>query len=196
MDVDQECNEYSKKPLVDEACSSSILVSPKDRLIELLDGVELHVEGLRKDALQLEESKDSLFTTLDSIRNSDTLSTLDENDREDILRYCERLTARCLTVDVLVRTTRDRIQEDALYQVNRLIDSLVVSLKSDPYTARQRCMSYMAACSSNYSQGSSDKNFEIAILGCTLDDQKRIRKRLQGLLDYMSPDPKITGVEQ
>jgi BCL2-associated athanogene 2 len=33
--------------------------------------------------------------------------------------------------------------------------------------------------------GMADKNFETAILGCTLDDQKRVKKRLQGLLDYI-----------
>jgi len=42
----------------------------------------------------------------------------------------------------------------------------------------------MNACSS-HGLGHSDKNFETAILGCTLDDQKRIKKRLQGLLDYI-----------
>lgn len=83
-----------------------------------------------------------------------------------------------------------------MHQVNRLIDSLVVALKEDPSTTRLRCMSYMAACTSNHCQGTSDKNFETAILGCTLDDQKRIRKRLQGLLDYMNPETKITGIEQ
>jgi BCL2-associated athanogene 2 len=42
----------------------------------------------------------------------------------------------------------------------------------------------MNACSS-HSTGHSDKIFETAILGCTLDDQKKIKKRLQGLSDYI-----------
>lgn len=42
----------------------------------------------------------------------------------------------------------------------------------------------MNACTSQ-NVGNSDKNFETAILGCTMDDQKRIKKRLQGLLDYI-----------
>lgn len=186
MDVNAEALSSPPSPMVDEVssgCESE--KSGKDRLIELLDQVEMHVERLRKEALKLEEERDTLFTTLDSVRNSDVLSSLVESDREDILRYADRITSRCLTIEVSVKTCRDRIQEEALFQVNKLINSLVISLKDDPSGTRAKCMSYMAACSSNY-QGAIDKTFETAILGCTLDDQKRIHKRLQGLLDYMN----------
>lgn len=76
-------------------------------------------------------------------------------------------------------------------QVNGLIDSLVVGLRNDPSATRLRCASFMNACSSQ-SSGHSDKIFENAILGCTLDDQKRIKKRLQGLLDYIDKVHTIT----
>ncbi|XP_020286879.1 BAG family molecular chaperone regulator 2 [Pseudomyrmex gracilis] len=157
---------------------------PKDRLVVLLDQIEMHVEQLRKDASRLEEEKDSLLTTLDTLRNNDMLHALEEPDRDDILRYAERLSMRCSTVDVLVTVQRDHIQEEALHQVNGLIDSLVVGLRQDPSGTRQRCAEFMNACSS-HGMGHSDKIFETAILGCTLDDQKRVKKRLQGLLDYI-----------
>lgn len=157
---------------------------PKDRLVSLLDQIEVHVEQLRKDAWRLEEERDTLLTTLDTLRNNEILSGLDETDKDDVLRYAERLSRRCLTVDVLVKIQRDQIQEEALHQVNGLIDSLVVGLRDDPAGTRQRCASFMNACTSQ-SVGHSDKIFETAILGCTMDDQKRIKKRLQGLLDYI-----------
>jgi len=195
MDVDRLASESTSGPHIDDSEVSEMEKTPKDRLLELLDQVELHVERLRKEAGQLEEERDTLFTTLDTIRNSELLATLDDNDREDILRYCERVTDRCVTVEVLVHTMRDRVQEEALYQVNRLIDSLVISIKSDPTATRVKCLSYMAACTSTSHQEVSDKNFETAILGCTLDDQKRIRKRLQGLLDYMNQEPIISTID-
>lgn len=68
--------------------------------------------------------------------------------------------------------------------MNGLIDSLVIGLKSDPCSTRNRCAAFMSACSS-HGNDYSDKIFETAILGCTLDDQKRVKKRLQGLLDYI-----------
>lgn len=82
-------------------------------------------------------------------------------------------------------THRDKMQEDALHQVNSLIDSLVMGLREDPDGAKARCISYMNACSSHFVQGVTDKKFESALLGCTLDDQKRVKKRLQGLLNYL-----------
>jgi len=38
-------------------------------------------------------------------------------DRDDILRYADRLSMRCSTVDVLVTVQRDHVQEEALHQV-------------------------------------------------------------------------------
>ncbi|XP_070151403.1 BAG family molecular chaperone regulator 2 [Polyergus mexicanus] len=157
---------------------------PKDRLVGLLDQIELHVEQLRKDAARLEEEKDTLLTTLDTLRNNDILISLEEPDKDDVLRYAERLSMRCSTVDVLVTVQRDHVQQEALHQVNGLIDGLIINLRHDPSSTRQRCAEFMNACSS-HGMGHSDKIFETAILGCTLDDQKRIKKRLQGLLDYI-----------
>ncbi|KAJ8872886.1 hypothetical protein PR048_026502 [Dryococelus australis] len=106
-----------------------------------------------------------------------------ESEQEELFHYAELITNRCHTVEVHVKTTRDTTQEDALYKVNGFIDSLVMSLRSDPVGTKKRCLTFMNACSSQ-PQGASDKNFETAILGCTLDDQKRVKKRLQGLIDY------------
>lgn len=108
------------------------------------------------------------------------------DDREDILRYADRLTSRLQSVDVHVHTQRDQMQEEALFQINHFIDSLVMSLRSDPFGTKVRCQSFMSACSSHCMDGIADKNFESALLGCTLDDQKRVKKRLQGLLHYIS----------
>lgn len=106
------------------------------------------------------------------------------DEREDIHRYADRVVSRCLTVEVRVLTHRDTMQEEAMHQVNSLIDSLVVGIKTDPDNSKARCVSYMNACSAHLVQGATDKNFESALLGCTLDDQKRVKKRLQGLLNY------------
>ncbi|XP_066592871.1 BAG family molecular chaperone regulator 2 [Prorops nasuta] len=174
----------SPLPQIIESADVDFTIKPKDRLVSLLDEIEIHVEQLRRNAWKLEEERDSLLTTLDTLRNNDVLGSLEEPDRDDVLRYAERLSIRCSTVDVLVKVQRDCIQEEALHQVNGLIDSLVVGLRSDPGATRQRCVAFMNACSSQ-GTGHSDKIFETAILGCTLDDQKRVKKRLQGLMDYI-----------
>jgi len=51
--------------------------SNKDGLVDLLDQIEIHVEQLRKDAARLADEKDTLLTTLDTLKNNDTLHNLE-----------------------------------------------------------------------------------------------------------------------
>jgi BCL2-associated athanogene 2 len=93
-----------------------------------------------------------------------------------------------------VLTVRDHSQVDSLSVINHLIDEVIRF--ADPIVKRQKCQEYLAACSSNEFQYLSfgvtttvtfvDKKFEGFLLGCTLDDQKRIKKRLEALLNYMA----------
>lgn len=145
------------------------------------------MERLRRDTVRIEEERDSLLSTLDSVKHSELLNDVTECDKDDIMRYAERILARAMTVEVAVRTDRDSQQEEALHQVNMYIDQLVVSVHDDAVQAHTRCQMYMNACTSQPDPTTgTDKNFETAILGCTLDDQKRVKKRLQGLLDYFA----------
>ncbi|XP_059059030.1 BAG family molecular chaperone regulator 2-like [Achroia grisella] len=192
MEVDQFAADWtypgegSRLPLIDES-SALGPQPPKDRLIAVLDQVEMRVERLRRDTVRIEEERDSLLSTLDSVKHSDLLNDVTECDKDDIMRYAERILARAMTVEVAVRTDRDSQQEEALHQVNMYIDQLVVSVQEDAVVAHTRCQMYMNACTSQPDPSTgTDKNFETAILGCTLDDQKRVKKRLQGLLDYFA----------
>ncbi|XP_022128527.1 BAG family molecular chaperone regulator 2 [Pieris rapae] len=192
MDVDLYATDWAhsaesgRLPLIEET-STHGTQAPKDKLISVLDQVELRVERLRRDTTRIEEEKDSLLSTLDSIKHSELLSDITECDKDDITRYADRIVARAMTIEVAVRTDRDPQQEEALHQVNMYIDKLVMSVHDDTVLAHTRCQAYMNACTSQPDPSSgTDKNFETAILGCTLDDQKRVKKRLEGLLDYFA----------
>lgn len=105
-------------------------------------------------------------------------------DKEDISQFADRIINRCDTVNINVHTTRSDSQQNCLEEINTMIDKIVNVLRDDPDTAKFTCQSYIASCSSQENESGS-KVFETAVLGCTLDDQKRIFKRLQGLLDYI-----------
>lgn len=47
-------------------------------------------------------------------------------DRDDVLRYAERLSMRCSTVDVLVTVQRDHVQQEALHQVSEVFGDHIV----------------------------------------------------------------------
>lgn len=111
--------------------------------------------------------------------------------------YIQRVSSRLGTVELNVRTVRDNSQEDSLSQINALIDTMIKM--GDPVIARQRCQMYLNACCSSSMDpsghmdtvpeadvGPIDKKFESVLLGCTLDDQKNIKKRLQALMGYLN----------
>jgi BCL2-associated athanogene 2 len=69
----------TRLPQIIEAVEGSQEKSPKSRLVNLLDEIEMHVERLRRDALKLEEEKDRLLATLDSLRNSEIMIDLGDS---------------------------------------------------------------------------------------------------------------------
>ncbi|CRK92154.1 CLUMA_CG005706, isoform A [Clunio marinus] len=180
--------EYNKK---------SIEAMGRDELVTFLDGIDNRVEALRKEAMKLQEERDILLTRIDMLKNTDVLSNLKEADQEEINLHLQRINERLQTVDINVQTVRDHSQIDSLNVINHLIDEIIKF--GDPIVKRKKCQEYLNACSSNdfqYTMSFSsiesttvtfiDKKFEGHLLGCTLDDQKRIKKRLEALLNYMA----------
>lgn len=112
------------------------------------------------------------------------------DELDEVNCYAHRISNRLATIEISVKTVRDSAQEDALHQVNSLIDSLLTV--GDRMLARQRCQTFLNACSVHDAANASeiepivDKKFETAVLGCTLDDQKTIKKRLQALMSYLN----------
>lgn len=184
--------DWAVMPKVDDSNTTWLSKPPMERFIGILDQLDSKVEKLRKDALVLQEKKDFLAMSVDLLKNNEYLTGLDENEREEINCYVQRISGRLATVDLSVCTVRDQDQEDSLHHVNSLIDAIISS--SDAVVSRLRCQQFLNACSttdtSTYSDLDpamcSDKKFECALLGCTLDDQKTIKKRLQALLTYLT----------
>ncbi|XP_020798239.1 BAG family molecular chaperone regulator 2 isoform X2 [Drosophila serrata] len=168
-----------------------------ERFVNILDQLDARVEKLRKDALNLQEKKDYLLMSMDLIKSNEMMQNMTEGEREEIMLYIQRVNSRLGTVELNVRTVRDNSQEDSLSQINALIDTMIKM--GDPVIARQRCQLYLNACCSNSmdtsghmdtvpeaDMGPIDKKFESVLLGCTLDDQKNIKKRLQALMGYLN----------
>lgn len=99
----------------------------------------------------------------------------------------DRVSSRLATVELAVHTVRNTGQEECLHQVNVQIDNLINS--QDAIMSRQLCQMYLNACSEEAKTDETlviDKRFENALLGCTLDDQKDIKKRLHALMTYFN----------
>ncbi|KAL5245284.1 hypothetical protein ACI65C_012694 [Semiaphis heraclei] len=153
-------------------------------LTTMLDHAEIHIENLRKEALKMAEDLENIYSNVENVRNSELMNQLSDVDKEDINQFANRIIDRCETVNIHVLTTRSESQQNCLEEINVMIDRIVNTLKNDPDNAKAICQSYIASCSPLENELGC-KVFETAVLGCTLDDQKRIIKRLQGLLDYI-----------
>ncbi|XP_017112561.1 BAG family molecular chaperone regulator 2 isoform X1 [Drosophila elegans] len=183
--------------LVDDSRALDRPYNASERFVSILDQLDARVEKLRKDALNLQEKKDFLLMSMDLIKSNEMMQNMSEAEREEIMLYIQRVSSRLGTVELNVRTVRDNSQEDSLSQINALIDTMIKM--GDPVIARQRCQLYLNACCSSSMDpsgrmdtlpeadlGPVDKKFESVLLGCTLDDQKNIKKRLQALMGYLN----------
>ncbi|XP_016931987.4 BAG family molecular chaperone regulator 2 isoform X1 [Drosophila suzukii] len=183
--------------LVDDSRALDRPYNASERFVNILDQLDARVEKLRKDALNLQEKKDYLLMSMDLIKSNEMMQNMSEAEREEIMLYIQRVSSRLGTVELNVRTVRDNSQEDSLSQINVLIDTMIKM--GDPVIARQRCQLYLNACCSSSMDpsghmdtlpeadvGPVDKKFESVLLGCTLDDQKNIKKRLQALMGYLN----------
>lgn len=183
---------------VDDRAAADRPFNLNERFVGVLDQLDARVEKFRKDAMGLQEKRDFLLMSIDLIKTNDLLQGMNEAEREEISCYIQRVNSRLSTVELNVRTVRDTSQEDSLSQINMLIDMMITL--GDPVLSRQRCQQYLNACSSfdgSMNMGSFsehgmdqdvivDKKFECALLGCTLDDQKNVKKRLQALMGYLN----------
>jgi BCL2-associated athanogene 2 len=122
-----------------------------------------------------------------------------KGDRQELLTNMERLKARCEAVTMEVQTVRDQSQTQSLHKVNSILHDLRSRLFTEtdtiPVTAMQQARSYLNACLPE-TAGAIDSRFQSLVLGCALDDQKDVRRRLESLVrEYStgyrpaSPDP-------
>lgn len=76
----EEIFSYRKEsliPQIDETSSDN--ETSKNKLLRLLDDIENRVERFRRGALLMEEEKDILFSSIDSIKTSDLINDLLES---------------------------------------------------------------------------------------------------------------------
>ncbi|GFU34245.1 BAG family molecular chaperone regulator 2 [Nephila pilipes] len=154
------------------------------RLVEMLDRVEERVELLREQATAVETERSALLQILSTIRSHKDLDRITEGEKEEIEITAQRLLNRTLTVEINVSIPRNEVQQKALKNVKKLYDDLLVIMQSDFTNAKVVLEEYINACRSEC-RGSYNPKFQAAILECTADDQKKIRKQLESLSNSM-----------
>lgn len=163
-------------------CRSSSMADRSSRLLESLDQLELRVEALRDAATAVEQEKEILLEMIHSIQNSQDMRQISDGEREELNLTANRLMGRTLTVEVSVETIRNPQQEESLKHATKIIDEVVNKFLDDLGNAKSHLMSLYSACSSEVPSGPVDQKFQSIVIGCALEDQKKIKRRLETLL--------------
>ncbi|XP_039384551.1 BAG family molecular chaperone regulator 2 isoform X4 [Mauremys reevesii] len=142
----------------------------------------MRVEALRDAASAMEQEKETLLEMIHNIQNSQDMRHISEGEREELCLTASRLMSRTLTVEVSVETIRNPQQQESLLHATRMIDEVVNKLLDDLEGYKSRLRSLYGACTSEVPSGPIDQKFQSVVIGCAIEDQKKIKRRLEILL--------------
>ncbi|XP_074532317.1 BAG family molecular chaperone regulator 2 [Halichoeres trimaculatus] len=171
--------------MAEAPCKFSRTMSMADRsgrLLESLDQLEVRVESLREAASAMEQERECILEMIQSIQNSQEMRNICAGEREELDLTANRLMGRTLSVEISVGTIRNSMQEEALRKATSIIDELVKKLLDDMAGGRQQLMALHAACVTEAPPVPIDQKFQAIVIGCALEDQKKIKRRLETLL--------------
>ncbi|KAJ1150507.1 hypothetical protein NDU88_003298 [Pleurodeles waltl] len=151
-------------------------------LLETLDELEIRVETLRESASAMEQEKEMLLEMINSVQNCQDMRKISDGEREELNLTANRLMGRTLTVQVCVETIRSPQQQESLQSATHIIDEIAKKLVDDLESGRKGLISLYGACSSEVQAVAIDQKFQSIIIGCALEDQKKIKRRLETLI--------------
>jgi len=190
---------------VQGACADATVYQESFIAVEQLEN---GVEKFKYKALLMQAEQDNLLMALTVTKHKyATLDAEEESSIEDSdfmqMGRIDSLIRSLSDVDVKISTYRDLHQDEALYQVNSLID-LICQVQEDEVEKEAICKRYIRLCDAyvgssgmcveiNESSGTSVcGDFYSLITKCTANDQSRVRMRLIGLLKYIESRKKAS----
>ncbi|XP_034536961.1 BAG family molecular chaperone regulator 2 [Notolabrus celidotus] len=171
--------------MTEAPCKFSRTMSMADRsgrLLENLDQLEMRVEALRETASAMEQERECILEMIQSIQNSQEMRNICAGEREELDLTSNRLMGRTLSVEISIGTIRNSQQEEALSKATSIIDEMVKKLLNDMAGGRQQLMALHAACVSEAPPVPIDQKFQALVISCAMEDQKKIKRRLDTLL--------------
>ncbi|XP_073425515.1 BAG family molecular chaperone regulator 2 isoform X3 [Dendrobates tinctorius] len=177
-------------------CRSMSMAARSSHLLEVLDDLEIRVQSLRDSASALELERESLMEMIHNVKNSQDMRNISDGEREELTLTAERLMTRTVTVEVSVETIRNPQQASSLQQATLVIDEILKKVMDNLEDGKKQLMSLYAACTSDVPPGPIDQKFQSIIIGCAIEDQKKIKRRLENLIRNIDKSEKsITLLE-
>ncbi|XP_072264564.1 BAG family molecular chaperone regulator 2 [Pyxicephalus adspersus] len=175
---------------------SMSMAARSTHLLEMLDDLEIRVQTLRDSASALELEKESLIELIHSIQNSQDMRNISDGEREELNITAQRLMGRTVTVEVCVETIRNPQQAASLERATKMIDDILKKVMENMESGKNQLVSLYGACTSDIPSGPIDQKFQSIIIGCAIEDQKKIKRRLETLIRNIdSSEKSITLLE-
>ncbi|XP_076018093.1 BAG family molecular chaperone regulator 2 [Genypterus blacodes] len=152
------------------------------RLLESLDQLEMRVDALRETASAMEQERECILEMIQSLQNSQEMRNICAGEKEELSLTADRLMGRTISVEISVGTNRNSQQEDALNKATLIIDEMVKKLLEDMVRGRERLLALHAACVTEAPPVPIDQKFQAIVISCALEDQKKIKRRLETLI--------------
>ncbi|XP_077470183.1 BAG family molecular chaperone regulator 2 [Stigmatopora argus] len=152
------------------------------QLLANLDQLELRVEAMRETASAMEQERECILEMIQSLQNSQEMHNISAGEKEELTLTADRLMGRTLSVEINVGTIRSSQQEEALRQATSIIDEIVKKLLLDMTESKQRLLALHSACVTEEPPVPIDPKFQAIVISCALEDQKKIKRRLEMLL--------------
>ncbi|XP_014667648.1 PREDICTED: BAG family molecular chaperone regulator 2-like [Priapulus caudatus] len=168
-------------------CSSSTSLSSREVADRLLDSIEKEIENFRGKAIELEKEKEDLLMGLHVFEMSEFLQSLDKDVKDDVACVMDRLACRCLSIEISVITPRTPCQEAALAKVQGTIQEMLQTKQTDRPKTLQIATLMLNACMPD-STAAVDYRFQADVIGCAIDDQKRVRSQLQKVVEDLKKE--------
>ncbi|CAD7675169.1 unnamed protein product [Nyctereutes procyonoides] len=124
------------------------------------------------DQLELRQEKEILLEMIHSIQNSQDMRQISDGEREELN----------LMANFSVETIRNPQQQESLKHATRIIDEVISKFLDGLGNAKSHLISLYSAWSSEVPPGPVDQKFQSIGIGCALEDQKEIKRRLETLL--------------
>ncbi|TRY65231.1 hypothetical protein DNTS_014045, partial [Danionella cerebrum] len=139
----------------------------------------------REPGSDRDEERECLLEMIHSIQNCPEMRSICDGEREELSLTAARLMGRALTVKVSVETIRNLQQEEALKKATAVIDEIAQKVLDDVESGQMRLAALHAACVSETPAVPIDQAFQNLVISCALEDQKKIKRRLQTLIRNM-----------
>ncbi|XP_018416055.1 PREDICTED: BAG family molecular chaperone regulator 2 [Nanorana parkeri] len=175
---------------------SMSMAARSSHLLEALDDLEIRVQALRDSALTLELEKENIIEVIHSVQNSQDMRNISDGEREELTITAQRLMGRAVTVEVCVETIRNPQQAASLEKATKMIDDILRKVMDNMESGKNQLVSLHGACISEIPLGPVDQKFQSIIIGCAIEDQKKIKRRLETLIRNIdSSEKSITLLE-